>query len=212
VAPVVVLSKADTVDDGQLHARRAPARDAIGDATPLFALDVRNAAAAVALAPWLMRGHTLVLLGSSGAGKSTLTNTLCGSDLQDTGSARADDSRGRHTTTARTLRFAATGACVIDTPGLRALRLDVDEASDLTAAFGDVAALAARCRFRNCRHNAEPGCAVVDALPPERVRNFHKLLREARRDAMSALEQREQRAQWKARGREAAIRSRAKRG
>jgi ribosome biogenesis GTPase len=109
------------------------------------------------------------------------------------------------------MRFAATGACVIDTPGLRALRLDVDEASDLSAAFGDVAALAARCRFRDCRHRGEPGCAVLDALPPERVRNYHKLLREVRRDSMNAREQREQRAQWKARGREAAIRSRAKR-
>lgn len=179
--------------------------------TPLFVLHGRARAAALALAPWLARGQTLVLLGSSGAGKRTLTNTPCGSDLPVIESARIDGHRGRHTTTARTMRFAATNACVIDTPGQRALRLDADEASDPSVAFGDVAALAVRCRLRDSRHRDDPGCSVLDALPSERVRNCHKLLREARCDSMNALEQREQRAQWKARGREAAIRSRAKR-
>jgi ribosome biogenesis GTPase len=101
---------------------------------------------------------------------------------------------------------------VIDTPGLRALRLDVDDASELAGVFDDVCTLAMQCRFRNCRHQSEPGCAVRESLPVERVRNFHKLLREARRDSMNALEVKEQRATWKARGREATIRMRAKRG
>ena len=82
------------------------------------------------------------MLGSSGAGKSTLTNTLCDDTLQDTGAVRIDDGRGRHTTTARTLRFTAVGGCVIDTPGLRALRLDVDDAADLAGVFSDVSTLA----------------------------------------------------------------------
>lgn len=100
----------------------------------------------------------------------------------------------------------------VDTPGLRALRLDVDAAADLNAVFDDVGALALRCRFRNCRHQSEPGCAVRDGLSAERVRSFHKLQREAKRDSMNALEMREQRRDWKRRGREGAIRARAKRG
>jgi ribosome biogenesis GTPase len=110
------------------------------------------------------------------------------------------------------MRFAVAGACVIDTPGLRALRLDVDDAADLGRVFDDVGALALRCRFRNCRHGSEPGCAVREGLPAERVRSFHKLQREARRDTMNALQMREQRRDWKMRGREGAMRARAKRG
>lgn len=211
VEAVVVLTKADGLDAAQLLQRCAQARETIGDAVPLLALDARDQVARRRLARWLVRGRTLVLLGSSGAGKSTLTNTLCAAPLQDTGPIRADDSRGRHTTTARTLRFAVDGACVIDTPGLRALRLDVDDADALAGAFDDVAAAAQRCRFRDCRHDGEPGCAVRESLPAERVRSFHKLQREARREAMNALELREQRRQWKLRGREGEARARAKR-
>jgi ribosome biogenesis GTPase len=212
VAAVVVLTKADTVDEVGVARRCEQAREAIGAAVPLLALDARQATALQRLQPWLARGQTLVLLGSSGAGKSTLTNSLCGDDQQRTGASRGDDSRGRHTTTARTLRRTLAGACVIDTPGLRALRLDADDADVLNAAFDDVAAAALRCRFRNCRHREEPGCAVRESLPAERVRNFHKLQREARRDAMNALEMREQRREWKQRGRAGELRARAKRG
>jgi ribosome biogenesis GTPase / thiamine phosphate phosphatase len=212
VPAVLVLTKADTLDAAQLQRRTDEARAALGSSTPLLALDAREPLSAALLAPWLARGQTVVMLGSSGAGKSTLTNTLCGEPVQDTGAVRIDDGRGRHTTTTRTLRFTAAGGCVIDTPGLRALRLDVDDASDLAGVFDDVSALAMQCRFRNCRHQSEPGCAVRESLPAERVNNFHKLQREARRDSMNALERREQRATWKMRGREAAIRMRAKRG
>jgi ribosome biogenesis GTPase len=212
VPAVLVLTKADTVEPALLQRRIDEARESLPSGTPLFALDTRAPAAATCLAPWLGRGQTVVLLGSSGAGKSTLTNTVCGDDLQDTGGVRLDDGRGRHTTTTRTLRFASAGGCVIDTPGLRALRLDVDDAAELAGVFDDVSTLALHCRFRDCRHQSEPGCAVRDGLSPDRVRNFHKLQREARRDSLNALERRDQRTAWKARGREAAIRSRAKRG
>jgi ribosome biogenesis GTPase / thiamine phosphate phosphatase len=212
VPAVLVLTKADTVEPTLLERRIDEARESLPAGTPLFALDTRAAAAAACLAPWLGRGQTAVLLGSSGAGKSTLTNTLCGDDLQDTGAVRIDDGRGRHTTTSRTLRLACAGGCVIDTPGLRSLRLDVDDAAELAGVFDDVSTLALHCRFRDCRHESEPGCAVRDGLSPDRVRNFHKLQREARRDSLNALERRDQRTAWKARGREAAIRSRAKRG
>lgn len=212
VPAVLVLTKADTLDPAMRERRCDEAREALGSSTLLFALDARTSQAAALLAPWLARGQTAVMLGSSGAGKSTLTNTLCGEGLQDTGDVRIDDGRGRHTTTTRTLRFTSAGGCVIDTPGLRALRLDIDDASELAGVFEDVSALALRCRFRDCRHHSEPGCAVREGLPPERVRNFHKLQREARRDSLNALQVREQRANWKMRGREAAIRLRAKRG
>ena len=212
VSAVIVLTKADLVDDALRQQRCGQARAVIGDATPLLAVDARDAAVARQLVPWLARGQTLVLLGSSGAGKSTLTNMLCDAPLQDTGPIRADDSRGRHTTTTRTLRRTTSGACLIDTPGLRALRLDIDDEQSLNVAFDDVAAAALRCRFRDCRHREEPGCAVRESLPAERVRNFHKLQREARRDTMNALQQREQRREWKARGREGTMRARAKRG
>ncbi|MFI4928925.1 MAG: ribosome small subunit-dependent GTPase A [Burkholderiales bacterium] len=212
VPAVLVLTKADTLDAAALRRRIDEARDALGATRPLLPLDARAPASATLLAPWLARGQTVVMLGSSGAGKSTLTNTLCGQALQDTGVVRIDDGRGRHTTTARTLRLTAIGGCVIDTPGLRALRLDIDDASELAGVFDDVSTLALRCRFRDCRHQSEPGCAVREALPAERVNNFHKLQREARRDSLNALQRREQRATWKMRGREAAIRMRAKRG
>jgi ribosome biogenesis GTPase len=212
VPAVLVLTKADTLEPALLQRRIDETRTVLGSATPWVAVDTREPQAAAQLAPWLSRGQTAVMLGSSGAGKSTLTNTLCGDALQDTGAVRVDDGRGRHTTTTRTLRFAASGGCVIDTPGLRALRLDIDDVQELAGVFDDVSTLALRCRFRNCRHQSEPGCAVRDGLPPERVRNFHKLQREARRDSMNALEQREQRRDWKMRGREGAMRARAKRG
>ena len=212
VPAVLVLTKADTLAPPLLERRIDEARESLPCGAPLFALDTRAADAATCLAPWLGRGQTVVVLGSSGAGKSTLTNTLCGDALQDTGAVRVDDGRGRHTTTARTLRFASAGGCVIDTPGLRALRLDIDDASELAGVFDDVSALALHCRFRDCRHQSEPGCAVRDGLSADRVSNFHKLQREARRDSLNALERREQRTAWKMRGRDAAIRSRAKRG
>jgi len=211
VSAVLVLTKADTIDGVALQRRCDEARATLGAGTPLQALDARAPQAAALLAPWLPRGQTVVMLGSSGAGKSTLTNSLCGDTAQDTGAVRIDDGRGRHTTTTRTMRFTVGGACVIDTPGLRALRLDIDDEADLAGVFDDVGALAPNCRFRNCRHQSEPGCAVREGLSSERVRNFHKLQREARRDSMNALELREQRRQWKLRGREGALRSREKR-
>jgi ribosome biogenesis GTPase len=211
VEAMLVLTKADLVDPVQLARREVQAREVLPQDLPLLVVDGRSPDAATALRPWLQAGHTLVLLGSSGAGKSTLTNTLVGGALQDTGPVRRGDDRGRHTTTVRTLHLTAEGACIIDTPGLRALRLDVGDEGELDAVFGDVAQWASRCRFRDCRHQAEPGCAVREAVAPERLRNFQKLQREARRDQLTALERREQVAQWKARGRHADMRMRAKR-
>ncbi|WP_234414105.1 ribosome small subunit-dependent GTPase A [Ideonella sp. A 288] len=212
VAAVLMLTKADSLGDGAVHDRLADARGVLPAQVPAFAADGRDAHAAQVLSPWLGSGRTVVLLGSSGAGKSTLTNTLLADQRQDTGPVREDDSRGRHTTTVRTLQLAAQGGCIIDTPGLRALRLDVTDEDDLAATFGDIAQWAERCRFRDCRHTTEPGCAVREAVSPERLRNYHKLLRESMRDSRSALERAAEVAQWKVRHKAATRRAHAKRG
>jgi ribosome biogenesis GTPase len=213
VRPVVVLTKADVAapDAATLDARLALLAGRVPPQVDVLAVDATAAAAADRLAPHARPGSTLVLLGSSGAGKSTLTNTLLGTPVQDTGTVRAGDSRGRHTTTVRSLHLLPGGACVIDTPGLRALRPDLDEAA-LAATFGDIGALASRCRFRDCRHAGEPGCAVREGVPADRLGNYHKMLRDARRDTMSALERQREVAQWKARGKAARTRIRQKRG
>src|SRR5207342_2643617 len=114
----------------------------------VFAVNATDVSAAQALRAYLGRGQTLVLLGSSGAGKSTLTNTLLGAAVQDTGAVRVNDGRGKHTTTTRSLHRLPGGACVIDTPGLRTLRPDADEAT-VAAVYDDIATLAAQCRFRD---------------------------------------------------------------
>jgi len=209
VMPLVVLTKADLCNDtatrvAQVQALLPP--EAAVVAVNALAGDTRQA-----LAPWLQRGQTLVLLGSSGTGKSTLTNTLMDSAVAVTGANRSGDNRGRHTTTARSLHATPQGACIIDTPGLRTLRLD-GEASELGVAFSDIAQLAGQCRFRDCRHQDEPGCAVRQQVPPERLKNYNKLQREASRDSLTALQRKAQVQQWKARGRQARVRAEIKRG
>ncbi len=209
--PVVVLTKRDVVAPAALPAALDSLRGRMPAHLDVLAVDARSPQAAVALAPYLAAGQTLVLLGSSGAGKSTLTNALLGQAVQDTGAVREHDSRGKHTTTARSLHLLPGGACIIDTPGVRALRPDGDEHS-VAAAFEDIAVLAMQCRFRDCRHEDEPGCAVRAGVPADRLRNYHKLRREARRDTLTALERREEVAKWKVRHKAAAARTRAKQG
>lgn len=228
IGAVLVLTKADSVDHAVVEQRLAVARALLPTDVDCLAVDGRDPNTAQRLDRWLQRGATVVLLGSSGAGKSTLTNTLMAaahgtpgpaqvtrqrSDKHHaTGAVRHDDSRGRHTTTHRSLHCTPGGACIIDTPGLRALRLDIDGRDDLAGAFGDVERAASGCRFRDCRHQSEPGCAVRETIEPERLRNFQKLLREAQRDSRSAQERIEQVAQWKVRHRAALTRMRVKRG
>ena len=209
IGALVVLNKADLC--AQAVTRLAEVRALLPPDIAAVAVNALGGEVAGRLAPWLGVGQTLVLLGSSGAGKSTLTNALLGAAMQNTGGTRAGDQRGRHTTTSRSLHRLDCGACIVDTPGLRTLRLDGDEGA-LDAVFGDIATLALRCRFRDCRHQGEPGCAVLPAAAPERLRNYRKLQREAERDRMSALDRQRQVAQWKARGRAARARIESKRG
>ncbi len=208
VEPVVVLTKADLCA-AEIEQRLQTLRARLPAGLDTVAVNALDRCAATLLAPWLAPGKTLVLLGSSGAGKSTLTNTLLGHATQDTGAVRNGDGRGRHTTTARSLHLLPGGACVIDTPGVRTLRPATDVAG---AGFTDVATLAQACRFRDCQHGGEPGCAVRGGVDADRLANFHKLERELKRDTMTALQRREQLSVWKARGRTSRARMRDKQG
>ena len=209
VLPVVVLTKADVASrtPGLIESHIEALRGRVPAQVEVLAVDGTDPATAQRLSGWLAAGETVVVLGSSGAGKSTLTNNLLGAAVQDTGAVRAHDSRGKHTTTSRSLHRLPGGACVIDTPGLRTLRPDADEAT-LATVFEDIATLASQCRFRDCRHHDEPGCAVRSAVDTDHLRNYHKLLREARRDTLTVLEKQQQVAVWKQRGK--AFRARVK--
>jgi len=177
--PVLLLNKADLVVDTAEALREAAA---IAPGVPVIALSALEAQGLEQLRPFLQAGSTLVLLGSSGAGKSTLVNALLGVERQRTSAVREDDSRGRHTTTRRELLHLPGGAMLIDTPGLRQLQLWADEPA-LPRAFEDIDTLAHACRYVDCQHAAEPGCAVLAAveegrLPAERLASYHKLRRE----------------------------------
>jgi ribosome biogenesis GTPase / thiamine phosphate phosphatase len=177
--PVVVLTKSDLSAE---VADQVKAVEAVAAGVPVHAVSSREGIGLAALDPYRRRGSTIALLGSSGVGKSTLINRLLGWDRQDTGRVRAHDSRGRHTTTKRELIVLPDGGVLVDTPGLRELQLWEGEGG-LDAVFADVTADAGACRFRDCSHHEEPGCAVRAAwaaggVTPERVESYRKLQRE----------------------------------
>ena len=180
--PVILLTKADTVADAREYERQAAA---LQRGLVVVTLNPRSADAATALASWCGSGQTVALVGSSGVGKSTLVNTLAGPEQelpQPTGGIREHDAKGRHTTTSRSLHAIAGGGWVIDTPGMRTLHVS-DVAYGIDTLFAEITELAPLCRFRDCTHAHEPGCAVqaavaAGALDPERLTRWRKLLAE----------------------------------
>jgi ribosome biogenesis GTPase len=201
VMPVIVLNKADIAQDLD---GRLVAVEAIAPGVPVVVLSALTGEHLADLGPFLHAGSTAVVLGSSGTGKSTLVNALLGEEHQATAAVRASDSRGRHTTTHRELFTLPGGALLIDTPGIRSLEV-VGAGDGVDSAFDEIALLAEGCRFRDCRHDSEPGCAVRGAvadgrLSADRLASHEKLERElahARRkeDPRAAAEERRR---WKA--------------
>jgi ribosome biogenesis GTPase len=177
--PVILLNKADACED---VGGRVDEVERIARGVSVLPLSGRTGQGMQALAPFVAAGQTVVLLGSSGVGKSTLVNRLIGCEAQATQPVREGDSRGRHTTTSRELLRLPNRAMLIDTPGLRELQL-WDAAEGITETFADIDELAAECRFRDCQHGDEPGCAVRRAiadgkLNEARLQNRRKLERE----------------------------------
>jgi ribosome biogenesis GTPase len=178
---VVVLTKADRAtseDPGAIAAALEELSGSLAQEMSAFAVNAKDPATVDVLAPWLQPGCSVVLVGSSGAGKSTLANTLLGIEKMKTAEVRESDARGRHTTTHRALVPLPSGACLIDTPGMRELKPTGEE--DVDRNFADIEALAEQCRFRDCRHEREPGCAVRAAieagtLDPARYAHYLKL-------------------------------------
>jgi ribosome biogenesis GTPase / thiamine phosphate phosphatase len=177
--PVVLLNKADLQPDSETRLRE------VESAAPGTAVHVLSGLLRIGLddlAPYLTPGRTAVFLGSSGVGKSTLINSLLGTERQRTESISGSTSKGRHTTTARELISLPSGGMLIDTPGMRELQIWGDE-EGLERVFSDIENLAVNCRFRDCRHETEPGCAVREALTAgtlalDRFESFRKLKKE----------------------------------
>jgi ribosome biogenesis GTPase len=204
-APVVVLNKLDLCTD---PAARVAAIEEVALGVPVHAISALRGDGLEAIAAYCIPRRTVALLGSSGVGKSTLINALLGADLLRTAAVREHDSRGRHTTTRRELIFisnvsSSNGSMVIDTPGMRELQLwEADEGVQVT--FDEIETLARGCRFRDCQHQHEPGCAVRAAaeageLAPDRLSSLHKLQKELawfdrQHDQLAALEEKRR---WK---------------
>lgn len=188
--PLIVLTKADQSDEAEDYRRRA---ERLSPLVTALAINAKDPGDVDLLAPWVRAGDTLALVGSSGVGKTTLRNALTGQSAE-TQDIREDDARGRHTTTARAMVRTTLGGWLIDTPGMRALRLS-GASTGISAVFEDLEDLAAGCRFNDCAHDTEPGCAIQSAvqdgtLDAARLKRWRKLVNEEERNTATVAEAR----------------------
>ena len=189
--PVVLLSKSDQSETPQSFVEQIQALDAY---LMVEAINCLDAESANKLSPWLKEGTTIAVLGSSGVGKSTLINTLLGEKRQSTSGVREDDDKGRHTTTQRSLISLGAKGVILDTPGMREIQL-ADCKEGIAVTFADIESLAEQCKFGDCQHQSEPGCAVQQAisageLDQRRLINYLKLLREESFNSATLAERR----------------------
>lgn len=192
VEPVVVLTKGDLAEDAAAVEANVAAVRTLKRDLVVEAVDARDPADLAHLRAWCAPGCTVALLGSSGVGKSTLINSLFGAEVQRTGDIREDDAKGRHTTTDRSLHPLPDGGLLLDNPGMRELAL-ADVEQGVAILFEDIDQLAGGCRFRDCRHESEPGCAVRAALADgtldaRRLESYLKLTRDEQRQSETAAE------------------------
>ncbi|WP_372882160.1 ribosome small subunit-dependent GTPase A [Psychromonas sp.] len=191
VEPVVILTKADLCEDTDSKRLQVQELDPMLVVYAINALDSQDIEL---LESYCVEGSTLAFLGSSGVGKSTLVNALVGYESQQTGGIREEDSKGRHTTTHRALKVLSQGGILMDTPGMRELQLSSCE-QGVNETFSEITALADKCRFSDCTHTSEPGCAIHQAienglLPERRLRSYQKLMREQALSGASLAEKR----------------------
>lgn len=180
VRPVILLNKSDVLQDPQAV---FDAIDGVVPGVPVHTLSVHHKTGLNALQQYLGLGQTVALIGSSGVGKSSLINVLLNSNILETGEVHKTTSQGKHTTTRREMLFTPQGALLVDTPGLRELQIWAEN-NAIGKSFSDIEEIATNCRFRNCKHGEEPGCAVREAvdegiLDPVRVKSYLKQLEEA---------------------------------
>ncbi|MFT7653470.1 MAG: ribosome biogenesis GTPase [Candidatus Azotimanducaceae bacterium] len=181
IQPVVVITKSDLAEDGMQYVTAIHATHPDVPVELVNALELDSLAGLVA---WIGKGQSIALLGSSGVGKSTLVNTMLGSTVLHTQSVRDGDDKGRHTTTHRSLHRLPSGGVILDSPGMREFQI-TDADRGVSSVFADIESLALTCRFNDCAHNTEPGCAIQAALASgelelRRLKNFFKLKREER--------------------------------
>ncbi len=191
ITPVIVLTKSDLADSSERYENEARG---ISELVPVITLDARGAEPGLKLAEWCKQGKTVAFLGSSGVGKSTLTNALAGNQSIETQAIREDDAKGRHTTTRRQLHIVQGGCVVLDTPGMRELQL-TEAASGIANVFADIHDLSTQCRFRDCQHATEPGCAILMAMAKgeidaRRLGRWRKLMAEEAFNSASLAERR----------------------
>lgn len=192
IQPVIVITKSDLCDDPEDYIGQIRSLDNL---LPVESVNATDPDSVKRLLPWCKSGQTLALTGSSGVGKSTLVNSLTGHIDQATQAIREDDAKGRHTTTGRSLHLITDGGLLLDTPGIRELKL-FDSESGIRQTFSDIETLSEHCRFADCQHFDEPGCAVTAAiesgqLEARRLESFHKLMDEQERNQQSLAEKRE---------------------